>query len=250
MPRYNENAIPVWWKMIRFLNASDGSEISVWSSNISSTSWTWIARWKVSEVFEVMIPVPVVPPITNTLTRSQATATLTSTVSWVAASTVISDASPTNRGMVSTGTQSFAGNKTFTNDLSVNWNVILWDASSDRITCLWQFIWATPLVFQWLTDNAFTHWFVINDPTQNTNSVFRNVSWDVAHVYHDWAKAVVVGTNTVNHNLNLSNPSAFVVQAFNTADNEQMILNVSSVTANSFKFTSTIPATIRVTCIG
>jgi hypothetical protein len=60
-----------------------------------------------------------IPATTNTLTWNQATATLTSTVSGVPASTVISDASATNRGMVSTGTQIFAGDKTFQNNVTV-----------------------------------------------------------------------------------------------------------------------------------
>ena len=44
------------------------------------------------------------------------------------------DASATQRGVVSTGTQSFAGNKTFTGDVNVNGSTTLGDSSSDTTT--------------------------------------------------------------------------------------------------------------------
>lgn len=187
---------------------------------------------------------------TNTITWDQSTATITSTVNGIPASTVISDASPTNRGMVSTGTQSFAGNKTFTGNVSVEGNTTLGNATTDRVTVTSQILGATPLVFQGATDNAFTQSFSFVEPTASRVSTFRNVGGEVAHVFHDGAKAVVVGTNTVTHNLNLTNPNAVIVQAFDTTTNQQVVLNMSGATANSFQFTSTVPGTIRITCIG
>ena len=187
---------------------------------------------------------------TNSLTWNQSAATITSNVNGVVASTVISDASPTNRGMVSTGTQSFAGNKTFTGNISVEGNTTIGNATTDRLTVTSQILGATPLVFQGATDNTFTQSFSFIEPTASNTSTFRNVNAQVAHTFHNPSFAMVIGTNTVTHNLNLTTPNAVIVQAFDTTTNQQVVLNMSAATANSFQFTSTVAGTIRITCIG
>lgn len=93
-------------KVIKFTNASiNAIEISSPAMGNNTTE------------YEVVIPT--IPATTNVLTWNQATATLTSTVSGVPASAVISDASATNRGMVSVNAQTFAGDKTFQNNVTV-----------------------------------------------------------------------------------------------------------------------------------
>jgi hypothetical protein len=93
-------------KIIKFTGATiNSNKISSQSMGANTTE------------YEVVIPT--IPATTNLLNWNQATATLTSTVSGVVASAIISDTSATNRGMVSTGTQTFAGDKTFQNNVTV-----------------------------------------------------------------------------------------------------------------------------------
>lgn len=224
-------------KVIKFTNAS-----------INANDITSPAMGNNTTEYEVVIPT--IPATTNVLTWNQATATLTSTVSGVPASAVISDASATNRGMVSTGTQTFAGDKTFQNNVNIQGNTTIGNATTDRATVTAQILGASPLVFQGAIDNAFTHTFTLVEPTVNSTSTFRNVTGEVAHVYHTPSFAMVIGTNTVTHNLNLTTPNAVIVQAFDTTTNEQVVLNMSSATANSFQFVSAVAGTIRITCIG
>lgn len=224
-------------KVIRFTNAS------INASDIDNP-----AMGRNTTEYEVIIPTP--PVITNSLTWTQSTGVLSSNVSGVISNATIDDASAILRGLVNTSGQTFAGNKTFTGNVSVEGNTTLGNATTDRVTITSQVLGATPLVFQGATDNAFTQSFSFIEPTANRTSTFRNVDGEVAHVFHDGAKAVVVGTNTVTHNLNLTNPNAVIIQAFDTTTNQQVVLNMSSATANSFQFTSTVPGIIRVTCIG
>jgi hypothetical protein len=124
----------------------------------------------------------------------------------------IPDAGSTTRGVVSVGTQSFSGNKTFisptsftgggtglavTNNatiggtlgvtgvttlsgaLNVNGNTVIGDATTDRVTITSQLLGASPLVFQGATDNAFTTTLAVTDPTANRTITLPDASGTV-----------------------------------------------------------------------
>ena len=89
----------------------------------------------------------------------------------------IPDASPTARGLVTTGTQTFAGDKTFNDDLiisgttdtngvlNVNGNATIGNASSDRLTINSQVLGNVAFTLQGVTDDAFTTELLVTDPT-------------------------------------------------------------------------------------
>lgn len=92
-------------KVIRFTNATiTPNKVSDQSMGAGTTE------------YEVAINTPT----TNTLTYTQATGLMTSTVNGVSANAIIGDATLTDRGLMSTGTQSFAGDKTFTGTMQTN----------------------------------------------------------------------------------------------------------------------------------
>ncbi len=94
-------------KVIKFTNASiNAIEISSPAMGNNTTE------------YEVVIPAPTV--ITNSLTYTPSTGTIVSNVSGQSASAVITDATTTNRGLMSAGTQTFAGDKIFQNNVTVS----------------------------------------------------------------------------------------------------------------------------------
>lgn len=56
---------------------------------------------------------------------------------------------------------------------------------------------------------------------------------------------IVIGINTITHNLNLSNPKGFNITIIDNTDNSLTISNFQNFTNNSFDFISAID---RVNC--
>ena len=85
----------------------------------------------------------------------------------------LQSASATQVGLVTLGSQAFAGAKTF------NDNVTIGNATSDRLTVTAQLSGGSPLVFQGATDNSFTTTLALTDPTANRTITLPNDSGDV-----------------------------------------------------------------------
>ncbi|MFO0862814.1 MAG: hypothetical protein U0516_03770 [Candidatus Saccharibacteria bacterium] len=101
----------------------------------------------------------------------------------------IPNASTTARGLVTTGSQTFGGDKTFNNALIVsgattlNGNTTIGDASSDRLTInsqLLNYSGNNVLALQGATDNAFTTTLAVVDPSANNTITLPNASGTVA----------------------------------------------------------------------
>lgn len=228
------------------LDLGNGKRLSLIGANFIKTLYpsSWVKRLYTID-FSGFIT-----SIANSISFNSTTGVLISNVNGSLATTTIADATTTNKGLVNNTTQSFSGNKTFTGNVSVDGNTTIGNANTDRVTINSQILGSSPLVFQGGTDNTFTQTFTFIEPTVNNTSTFRNVTGQVAHIYHNSSFAMVVGTNTITHNLNLTNFNAVIVQAFDATTNQQVILNMSSATANTFQFVSSMAGTIRVTVIG
>lgn len=95
-------------------------------------------------------------------------------------------ASTSTRGLVTTGSQTFGGDKTFNNNVLVigattlNGNTTIGDASTDRLSIGAQISGSSPLVFQGATDNSFTTTLAVTDPTASNVITLPNTSGIVA----------------------------------------------------------------------
>ncbi len=134
--RYHKDILPVWGKKIRF--RMDGNPVDVIPLLIEEGPHTW------SEWFDVFFNSAWSGISWFAWSFNQATGILNYTISgtfWsIPANVTIPDASITSRWLVNTTTQSFAGNKTFTWNVTVNWITQLWDNITDYTSVTWDLI--------------------------------------------------------------------------------------------------------------
>lgn len=94
-------------------------------------------------------------------------------------------------GLVSVGTQSFAGNKTFTS------NLVVGDAVTDNLTIASAIQGTNALIFDGSTDDTFETIFAITNPTADRTITFQNASGTVAFLNFSqtWTAAQINSTN-------------------------------------------------------
>ena len=80
---------------------------------------------------------------------------------------------------IASGGASVTGSSSFADATSLNGNVTIGDAGTDRITINSQILGANALVFQGATDNGFATTFTITDPTANNTITVPNQSGTV-----------------------------------------------------------------------
>lgn len=93
----------------------------------------------------------------------------------ISAGGVITNASTYN-GQTISATASLTGTLAVAGDVSLNGNTTIGNATTDRLTFTAQIAGASPLVFQGLTDNAFTTTIAVTDPTANNTLTLPNYS--------------------------------------------------------------------------
>ncbi len=116
----------------------------------------------------------------------------------------------TNPGMVSTGTQTFAGAKTFTGNVSANGDVTLGDAATDGLTFTGEIRGSSPLIFEGATNDGVYTTFAITDPTGARTVTFADRSGTVS-LSGDTFTGDVTGT------LNSSGATALTIAANSVA---------------------------------
>lgn len=96
---------------------------------------------------------------------------------------------------IASGGASVTGTSSFADALSLNGNVTIGDATTDRFTVTSQLLGANALVFQGASDNAFTTTLTITDPTANNTITVPNQSGTVTLIGSSTAQTDT-GTNS------------------------------------------------------
>lgn len=132
---------------------------------------------------------------------------------------------------ITSGGSAVTGNSSFANNLNLNGDVFIGDATTDRLTINSQILGANPLAFQGATDNAFTTTFAITDPTANRTITVPNESGTILLLGP--AAAQVDSSTNSSVFINKTGASGNILQLQKSGTNVLSVANDGSTTVSS-----------------
>lgn len=141
---------------------------------------------------------------------------------------------------VASGGASVTGASTFANDVALNGNTTIGDATTDRLTVTAQILGGNSLVFQGATDDAFTTTFAITDPTANRTITIPNDSGLLALI--GVGSAQVDATTNSSLNINKTGASGNILTL---AKGGTSVFTISNSGATTISNTSTSAFTVN-----